>query len=152
MILTLTQAWIHNYIHYEVLDEITYPFLNFNGFIPHFIMDVITYSCWDYLSHVSKRGPWCSSTDKCYAICRLSDGNGCSHIHIIQYLCKLYPIKHVHGSVVIWFMFTLSPWIHLIYHIEAGNKWLPFSRLHFWMHFLDRKCLNFYQDFTEVCS
>ena len=24
-------AWISNYIHNKVLDEITYPFLNFNG-------------------------------------------------------------------------------------------------------------------------
>ena len=42
----------------KVWDEITYPFLNFNGctvevkewisnFIPHFIMDVITNPCWD---------------------------------------------------------------------------------------------------------
>ena len=42
----------------KVLDEITYPFLNFNGytvevkewksnFILHFIMDVITYPCYD---------------------------------------------------------------------------------------------------------
>ena len=29
--LTLTLAWISNYIHYEMWDEITYPFLNFNG-------------------------------------------------------------------------------------------------------------------------
>ena len=45
-----------NYIHYKVRDEIIYPFPNFNGepvevwewignFIPHFIMNVITYSC-----------------------------------------------------------------------------------------------------------
>ena len=24
-------AWISNYTHYNVWDEITYPFLNFNG-------------------------------------------------------------------------------------------------------------------------
>ena len=41
----------------KVWDEITYPFLNFNGctvevkewignFILHFVMDVITYLCW----------------------------------------------------------------------------------------------------------
>ena len=29
--LTLIPAWINNYIHYKVWDEITYPFLNFNG-------------------------------------------------------------------------------------------------------------------------
>ena len=45
-VLTLTPAWISNYTHYKVWDEITYPFTNFNGstvefwkwirsFIPH---------------------------------------------------------------------------------------------------------------------
>ena len=29
--LTLILAWISNYIHYKVWDEITNPFLNFNG-------------------------------------------------------------------------------------------------------------------------
>ena len=29
--LYLIPAWIHNYIHYKVWHEITYPFLNFNG-------------------------------------------------------------------------------------------------------------------------
>ena len=41
----------------KVWDEIIYPFPNLNfievwkwisDFIPHFIMDVITYACWDY--------------------------------------------------------------------------------------------------------
>ena len=56
--LTLIPAWISNYIHYKVGDEITYPFLNFNGatvevkewisnFISHFTGHVITYPCWD---------------------------------------------------------------------------------------------------------
>ena len=58
MVSTLIPAWISNYTHYNVWDEITYPFLNFNGatvevyewisnFIPHFTMHVITYPCWD---------------------------------------------------------------------------------------------------------
>ena len=29
--LTFIPAWINNYTHYNVWDEITYPFLNFNG-------------------------------------------------------------------------------------------------------------------------
>ena len=29
--LTLIPAWISNYIHFNVWDEITYQFLNFNG-------------------------------------------------------------------------------------------------------------------------
>ena len=55
---TLILAWISNYIHYNVWDEITYPLPNFNGgtveiwewirnFIPHFTGNVITYPCWD---------------------------------------------------------------------------------------------------------
>ena len=51
-------VWISNYIHYDVWDRITYPLSNFNGaavevwgcisnFIPHFIIHVITYPCWD---------------------------------------------------------------------------------------------------------
>ena len=58
-ILTLIPAWISNYNHYKVWDEITYPFPNFNGqpltfgnesnFIPNFAIYVITYPC---------RGPW----------------------------------------------------------------------------------------------
>ena len=53
----------------NVWDEITYPFPNLNGctvevwewigiFIPHFIMDVITYPYWDLkLSYVCKGAP-----------------------------------------------------------------------------------------------
>ena len=48
----------YNHMPCNVWDEITYPFLNFNGctvevqewisnFIPHFIMDVTTYPRWD---------------------------------------------------------------------------------------------------------
>ena len=29
--LTLITAWISNHIHYKLWDEITYPFINFNG-------------------------------------------------------------------------------------------------------------------------
>ena len=51
--LTLIPAWISNYIHYKVWNEINYPSSNFNGatvevwewinnFIPHFTGRVIT--------------------------------------------------------------------------------------------------------------
>ena len=36
--------------------------------------------------------------------------------------------------------------------IEAETKWPPFSRRHFRMHFLEWKCINIDNDFTEVCS
>ena len=56
--LTLIPAWLSNYIHCKVWDEITYPFLNSNGdtvevkewigdVAAHFTGHVITYSCWD---------------------------------------------------------------------------------------------------------
>ena len=52
--LTLIRAWLINYIHYDVWDEITYPFQNFSSctahvwkwlinFIPHFTRIVIAY-------------------------------------------------------------------------------------------------------------
>ena len=58
MVLTLFPAWISNHTSSKVLDEITYPFLNFNGatvevkewisnFFPHIIMDALTYPWWD---------------------------------------------------------------------------------------------------------
>ena len=51
-------AWINNYIHYSVSDEISYLFPNLNSasievwewisiFIPHLTGHVITYPCWD---------------------------------------------------------------------------------------------------------
>ena len=51
-------AWIRDYIHHKVWNEVIYPFPNFNGctvevwewishFIPHFIGHVITYPCTD---------------------------------------------------------------------------------------------------------
>ena len=50
-------AWIIDHIPNKVWGEITYPFTNFNSctgesgewtsFIPHIIMDAITYPCWD---------------------------------------------------------------------------------------------------------
>ena len=52
------QAWISNYIRYNVWDEITNPFPNFNGatvevwewisnLIPQFTEHMIIYPCWD---------------------------------------------------------------------------------------------------------
>ena len=56
--LILIPAWISSHMSNKAWDGITYPFPNFNGrtvevwkwignFIPHFIMDVITYPRWD---------------------------------------------------------------------------------------------------------
>ena len=40
--LTKMPAWISNYIHYKVLDEITYPFPKFNG---------ATVEIWEWISN-----------------------------------------------------------------------------------------------------
>ena len=56
--LTLIWAWISNYIHHMVWDEIAYPFTNFNGatvevwewmshFIPHFTEHKVTFPSLD---------------------------------------------------------------------------------------------------------
>ena len=55
--LLLMPGWISNYNHYNLWDEIIYPFPNFNGatvefwewvsnFISYFTKYVITYTCW----------------------------------------------------------------------------------------------------------
>ena len=58
LLLRVNLAWISNYIHLKVWDEMTYPFPNFNGsrwslwmdksfhFIPHFTGHLITSPCW----------------------------------------------------------------------------------------------------------
>ena len=57
--ININPAWISNCSHYEVWDEITCPFQNFNGcivvvwgwksnFISQFTENVIDYPCWDY--------------------------------------------------------------------------------------------------------
>ena len=66
-------AWIGNYVPSKLWDEITYPFLNcnscavevfewINNFIPHIVINVITYSCCrDFNGHgiaYTERGIW----------------------------------------------------------------------------------------------
>ena len=73
--LNLIPAWINNYILYNVWDEITYPFPNFNGgrvreWISHFIPLYWTRKYYLSmlglkLSHVSKRGHRCHQELMC---------------------------------------------------------------------------------------
>ena len=59
-------------------------------------------------------------------------------------------------SAVIFAMSQLKPIstnvIRYILTHWGRDKWPPFSRQHFQMHFLEWKCVNFDKDFTEVCS
>ena len=41
--------------------------------------------------------------------------------------------------------------VSMAWHIEAEIKLPPFRRRHFQMHVLESKCMNFAEDFTEVC-
>ena len=80
-LLPLIQAWISNYIHYKMWNEITYPFLHFNGGTVEVQgMDKwchpTLYCACDYssmlelkLTHVSKRG-YCTSVWPCEVIWR----------------------------------------------------------------------------------
>ena len=43
-----------------------------------------------------------------------------------------------------------NPGFHLTHW--GRDKWTPFGRRHFQMHFLEWKCLNSYYNFTKVCS
>ena len=57
-------AWIDDYIHHTVWDEITHPFPNFNGctvevwewisnFIPHFTWRMVVNACgWNVMQHI----------------------------------------------------------------------------------------------------
>ena len=75
--LTIIPAWVNNYIHYKVWDELTYPFPNLNGttvevwewisnFIPHFTGYVRL-----KLIHVGIRGPCERSRSNYIAVCRV---------------------------------------------------------------------------------
>ena len=63
--LTLIPAWISSLMLSKVWDEITYLSPNFNGatigvwewisnFIAHFIMDVITFPCWNFIQFMQQ--------------------------------------------------------------------------------------------------
>ena len=63
----ITPAWITDYIHCEVWDEINNPFPNFNratvevgngigNFIPYFPGHVITFPCWDWSQTMFAKG------------------------------------------------------------------------------------------------
>ena len=46
----------------------------------------------------------------------------------------------------VWTMYGVSS------HSEADTKWLPFFRKHIQMYLFDWKCINFNNNFNEVCS
>ena len=64
VIMNIISVWISNCIHYKVLGEIIYPIPNFtndvwewvSNFIPHCIVRVITYPCWDLNGSMSVNG------------------------------------------------------------------------------------------------
>ena len=101
--ITLIQASISNHIPSKVWDAITYPFPNFKGwivkiyewistFIPHFVIDPITYLCTLGLQliHISK---WGLRHLFCYLIfCRNQsyDDLACFDYRISQEICTRF--------------------------------------------------------------
>ena len=66
--LTLIPAWLSNHMLSKICDEVTYSFPNFNSctvevwewisnFTPHFMMDVITYPCCQWI--LLTKDLWC---------------------------------------------------------------------------------------------
>ena len=66
--LTLIPAWLSNHMLSKICDEVTYSFPNFNScivdvwecisnFTPHFMMDVITYPCCQWILLI--KDLWC---------------------------------------------------------------------------------------------
>ena len=53
-----------------------------------------------------------------------------------------------HLWCICYWSFSIRP---LLTHWRR-EKWPPYSRRHFEIHFLEWKCMNFDQNFTEVCS
>ena len=82
----LITAWISNHMHSKLCDEIACPFPSFNGwtvevfewisnFTPNFIVDVITYTCWDF--YVYCWNHHFVVIDRCMiSYCKLLDNNG----------------------------------------------------------------------------
>ena len=113
-------------------DEITYPFPQINGFsvdvrkcvsnfIPHFIIHVITYSCW--AGHCSD-GP---------VKCRLPEHYGAQHRHYLGWLGFIQCLRaagqglwyNVWRALVGWEHILSDPWSG--YHV-LGNESQPFTR------------------------
>ena len=92
--LTLIPTWISSHIPSKVWDEITYPFLNFNGctvevwewinnFTPHLIMDVIML---------------------CMVMTQFAQDNPCNSLHDLpQTICTNYEANQlVHGCTIFY--------------------------------------------------
>ena len=47
------------------------------------------------------------------------------------------------GQIFSWSPLAMQMYKLVVWHIGAETKWLPFSRRHFQMHFLELKCINF---------
>ena len=122
--LTLIPAWISNHMCSKVWDEITDPFPNFTGgtikvwewisnFIPHFVMDVITYPCWDLSYYqILQASPTTSSLPRCVVLVmpRLFPSlTWKRHLHVVaspHLSCLQDPPRHWGPQHVSW---TASP-------------------------------------------
>ena len=85
---------------------------------------------------------------------------GCESSWKLRYLSGIFVMINISRSELWWLTWNKMKYIKckfindmsIILHIAAETKWTPFRRRHFQMHFLERKCLNSDESFTEICS
>ena len=132
--ITLIPAWISNYIHYNVWDEITYPFPNFNICTVEVCKCVCNlthyYGC-DYLSmlvlkliHVSIRG---HRSQQAWTQVDMPLVQPCG----IYVMCN-FTFKVFKTVISLGWKLKLQ-----FSHIEAETKWPSFCCQHFQIHFLE---------------
>ena len=80
------------------------------------------------------------------------------HTHDLNRSCNPFHAYEIttHGNINLKFfrnyMLQQHGWIYISSRLRPRQKWPPFCRRCFQMHFLEWKCVNFASDFTEVCS
>ena len=65
--------------------------------------------------------------------------------------CKHHTTDGCQGDIPNPMYYRFPWWTQQIFLFHL-TKWPIFSRWHFWMHFIELKCLNFEYNLTEICS
>ena len=87
--------------------------------------------------------------DVCGSLCRLVARHVGNECIMMDYNEKCVFIIYVHRSRR---LSGFSAEICYCQNIQAQTRWLTFCKRHIQWHFLERKCLYFDSNFTEVCS
>ena len=141
-------AWISNHLSSKVWDQITYTFPNLNSatvevwkwisnFIPNFVMDVITHSCWDKSSCSGSKITklwcflvWCHlNTNAKYVFCRKLFYN-----HVLFATCKSLIALNIDVALGYKYHLALNPFgcLHRIISFAFSSPDLMPHSLRFW--------------------